>query len=99
MANDEYRTPQQEARDAGLASALSASKRGGPSMDWVCVCGHDSDWHNVGPNKPGGPCKACAAQESPSDGLVDLVGALRKAVDAARARRLGEHSSNPREDR
>lgn len=31
-----------------------------PDMDWVCVCGHDTDWHNYGPSKPGGPCEACA---------------------------------------
>lgn len=31
-----------------------------PDMDWVCVCGHDTDWHNYSPSKPGGPCEACA---------------------------------------
>lgn len=31
-----------------------------PDMDWICVCGHDSDWHNLGPSNPGGPCEACA---------------------------------------
>lgn len=33
-----------------------------PDMDWVCVCRHDSDWHNLGPSNrtPGGPCEACA---------------------------------------
>lgn len=67
-----------------------------PDMDWVCVCGHDTDWHNYGPSKPGGPCEACA---EPARDVVDLVGRLRKAVAAARERRLGEHSSNPREDR
>ena len=30
-----------------------------PDMDWVCVCGHDADWHNYGPSRPGGPCEAC----------------------------------------
>ena len=32
-------------------------------MDWVCICGHDTDWHGMSPSNPGGPCAACA--ESP----------------------------------
>jgi hypothetical protein len=31
-----------------------------PDMDWICVCGHDTDWHGMSPSSPGGPCAACA---------------------------------------
>lgn len=64
-----------------------------PDMDWVCVCGHDTDWHNYGPSKPGGPCEACAEPSS----AVDLVGHVRDAIEAARERRQRALHTEPEE--
>jgi hypothetical protein len=44
-----------------------------PDMDWVCVCGHDTDWHNYGPSKPGGPCEACADLHRTGDTMSDPI--------------------------